>query len=70
MIFVSLSLFLSREGRGEALPLASPSAAASTSVGSGPRGVPRAVKSHQLVSGKLVAGRKETSPASQLPKGH
>lgn len=33
-------------------------------------GVPLAVKSHQLVSGKLVAGGKETSPTPQFPKGH
>lgn len=72
VVFVSLRVCLPGEqgGEREALPLASPSAAASTSVRSGPHGLPLAVKSHQLVSGKLVAGRRETSPASQFPKGH
>lgn len=72
VVFVSLRVCLSAEkgGEREALPLTSPSAAASTCVRSGPRGLPLAGKSHQLVSGKLVAGRRETSPASQFPKGH
>lgn len=71
MFFVSLRVCFSAEkgGEREALPLASPSAAVSTSVRSGPRGLPLAVKSHQLVSGKLAAGRRETSPSSQFPKG-